>query len=112
MFYKSLLLYFVPAFLIITSFVCNKVKDNRINDKYGYRSALSMKSKANWYYANEKMAKISLILGIIFLILGFLIQSFLKITTLRIVIILIIEVLAYITSGILLENNLKYAHKK
>ena len=65
MFYKSLLLYFVPAFLIITSFVCNKVKDNRINDKYGYRSALSMKSKANWYYANEKMAKISLILSLI-----------------------------------------------
>lgn len=112
MFYKNLLLYFAPAFLIITGFVCERVKDKKINDKYGYRSAISMKNKANWYYANDRMSKICFILGVIFLLIGILVQRFLEVTTLRIIIILIIEVLAYITCGISLENRLKEAHKK
>lgn len=112
MFYKNLLLYFAPAFLIITGFVCGRVKDKKINDKYGYRSALSMKNKANWYYANDKMGKLCFILGAAFIIVGLLVQRFLEITTLRIIIILILEVLAYITSGIILENKLKEVHKK
>lgn len=112
MFYKNLLLYFVPAFLIITGFVCERVKDKKINDKYGYRSALSMKNKANWYYANDKMSKLCFILGAVFLLVGFLVQKYLEITTVRIIIILIVEVFFYITSGILLENKLKEAHKK
>ncbi len=112
MFYKNLLLYFAPAFLIITGFVCERVKDKKINDKYGYRSALSMKNKANWYYANDRMSKICFILGAVFLLIGLLVQSFLEVTTLRVIIILIIEVLAYITCGIILENRLKEANKK
>lgn len=112
MFYKNLLLYFAPAFLIITGFVCDKVKDKKINDKYGYRSFLSMKNKANWYYANDKMGKLCFILGTVFLLVGFLVQKYLEITTIRIIIILILEVLAYITCGIILENRLKEAHKK
>ena len=112
MFYKNLLLYFAPAFLIITGFVCERVKDKKINDKYGYRSAISMKNKANWYYANDRMSKICFILGAIFLLIGILVQRFLEVTTLRIIIILILEVLAYITCGISLENRLKEAHKK
>lgn len=71
-----------------------------------------MKNKANWYYANDKMSKLCFILGAVFLLVGFLVQKYLEITTIRIIIILILEVLAYITCGIILENRLKEAHKK
>lgn len=109
---KNLVIYFVPAFLIITAFVCRAVKDKTINNKYGYRSNLSMKNKANWYYANNLMEKICFSMGLVFLLGGLLIQTYLKITILRLIILLVFELLAYISAGILLENRLKLAHKK
>lgn len=109
---KNLVIYFIPAFLIITAFVCRAVKDKTINNKYGYRSNLSMKNKANWYYANNLMEKICFSMGLVFLLGGLLIQTYLKITILRLIILLVFELLAYISAGILLENRLKLAHKK
>lgn len=106
------MIYFVPAFLIMTAFVCRVVKDKNINDKYGYRSKLSMKNKANWYYANDWMEKICFSLGLVFFIGGVLAQAYFEITGLRLLIILVLEVMAYITCGILLENRLKEVHKK
>ena len=64
MLYKDLVIYFIPSFLIITAFVCRSVKDKKINNKYGYRSNLSMKNKANWYYANNLMEKICFSMGL------------------------------------------------
>ncbi|EEI83354.1 SdpI family protein [Anaerococcus tetradius] len=112
MLYKNLVIYFIPSFLIITAFVCRSVKDKKINNKYGYRSNLSMKNKANWYYANNLMEKICFAMGLVFLLGGFLIQAYLKITSLRLIILLGFELIAYISAGILLENRLKLAHKK
>lgn len=111
MFYRKVILFYIPAYLIIIGFVSNKVKD-KMNTKYGYRSELSMKNKANWYYANKTMAKMCFGLGGVFLLLGFLIARYMEVTLLRIAILWILEFLAYITGGILLERKLKTIHKK
>lgn len=112
MLYKDLVIYFIPSFLIITAFVCRSVKDKKINNKYGYRSYLSMKNKANWYYANNLMEKICFSMGLVFLLGGLLLKTYFKITSLRLIILLGFELIAYISAGILLENRLKLAHKK
>ncbi|MCI7239245.1 MAG: SdpI family protein [Anaerococcus sp.] len=109
---KEFLLFFPAAFLIITSFVCNTVKDKRINTRYGYRSELSMKNKQNWYFANRYMAKGTLGLGLLFFIIGILIYKFLEASTLIVVLVLISEFMAYIVLGITLENRLKSVHKR
>ncbi|WP_311516794.1 SdpI family protein [uncultured Anaerococcus sp.] len=111
MFYRKVILFYIPAYLIIIGFVSNKVKD-KMNTKYGYRSELSMKNKANWYYANKTMAKMCFGLGGVFLLIGFLIARYMEVTLLRIAILWILEFLAYITGGILLERKLKTIHKK
>lgn len=112
MLYKDLVIYFIPSFLIITAFVCRSVKDKKINNKYGYRSNLSMKNKANWYYANNLMEKICFSMGLVFLLGGLLLKTYFKITSLRLIILLGFELIAYISAGILLENRLKLVHKK
>lgn len=110
MVYKNMILFYLSAYLIVMGFVSNKVK-NKMNTKYGYRSDLSMKNKANWYYANNTMAKICFGIGIVFTILAIFMIKFMEVTTLRIIIFWIVEFIAYVTGGILLERKLKTAHK-
>jgi uncharacterized membrane protein len=41
-----------------------------MNSVFGYRTYLSMKSEANWKFANEKFAKHAIIIGMIGLCIG------------------------------------------
>ncbi|MDO5047257.1 MAG: SdpI family protein [Anaerococcus sp.] len=110
--YKDLLLFFPSAYLIIIGFVARAVKDKKINSTYGYRSALSMKNKQNWYFANNLMAKGAISLGILFFIIGFFVYKYVDYTTLGLILIVIAEIFAYIVFGIMVEDRLKSAHKR
>ena len=110
MLFKKFLLFQVSVYLIIMGIVSNKVKGN-INKNYGYRSKLSMKNKANWYYANKKMSQICFILAAVFIGLALVLLKYVELTSLRLIIFLIFEILAYITGGLLLEARLKEVHK-
>ncbi len=110
--FKELIIFLFPAYFIFVGFISNMIKDKPIDKKYGYRTALSTKNKHNWYFANSYMAKGSFALAFVFIILGLVLNNFMEMTSIRKVIFVLVEFMAYIVLGISLEMKLKSVHKK
>lgn len=110
--FNDLILFFFPAYFVFVGFISNMIKDKPIDRKYGYRTALSTKSKSNWYFANNFMAKGSFALAFLYIALGLILNNFVNMTMFRRILFIIIEFMSYVVLGIILENRLKTAHKK
>lgn len=110
--FESLPIFIVPAYLVFVGFISNMIKNKEIDKKYGYRTNLSMKNKQNWYFANDFMAKGAFSLAIVFIIFGLILNKFVIMYTYRKIILVIIEFMAYVILGIILESRLKRVHKK
>lgn len=110
--FESLPIFLVPAYLVFVGYISNMIKNKEIDKKYGYRTNLSMKNKQNWYFANDFMAKGAFSLAIVFIIFGLILNKFVIMYTYRKIILVIIEFMAYVILGIILESRLKRVHKK
>lgn len=110
--FEDYIIFLFPAYFVIVGFISNMIKDKPIDKKYGYRTELSMKSKQNWYFANDFMAKGAFVLAFIFMVLGLVLNNFVDMTRYRRILFIIIEFMSYVILGITLENRLKTAHKK
>ena len=110
--FEDYIIFLFPAYFVIVGFILNMIKDKPIDKKYGYRTELSMKSKQNWYFANDFMAKGAFVLAFIFMVLGLVLNNFVDMTRYRRILFIIIEFMSYVILGITLENRLKTVHKK
>ncbi|WP_311492867.1 SdpI family protein [uncultured Anaerococcus sp.] len=110
--FEDFIIFLFPAYFVFVGFISNMIKDKPIDKKYGYRSELSTKSKQNWYFANDFMAKGAFALAFTFIILGLILNNFVDMYRYRRILFIIIEFMSYVILGIILENRLKIAHKK
>lgn len=102
----------IPLLQIITGYLMYKYPPKKVNLFIGYRTKKSMKNQKNWDFANKYCGMLWLKIGasvlIITLLLSFLFYLKIIIFTENIItIIIIIEIIIMILSGLLPENKLK-----
>ena len=56
-------IFFVPIVLILTGILLWRIPPKNINSIYGYRTRLASRSIATWKYANDRCAKLLIIVG-------------------------------------------------
>lgn len=110
--FRDLIIFLFPAYFVFVGFISNMIKNKPIDKKYGYRTELSTKSKQNWYFANNFIARGAFTLALVFIVIGLILNNFIDMTRFRRFLFILIEFMSYVILGITLENRLKTAHKK